>query len=99
MEGFIFFEFSKERVIFSYVIKLCSQLNVSDYKKSFYSLTKNSKNMMCIGVADDMPTLHNDIEGVIFLKIAFTISYSNKNLHYGYDLLDIHYGMVIFFRC
>ena len=56
-----FFEFSKERVIFYYVQKLCSQFNVSGSKKSFYSFAKNSENMMCMGAADDMPTLYNEI--------------------------------------
>ena len=61
MEVFIFFEFSKERVIFYYVIKLCSQFNVSGSKKSFYYFAKNSENMMGMGVADDMPMIYNEI--------------------------------------
>ena len=61
MEVFIFFEFSKEGVISYYVMKLCSQFNVSGSKNSFYSFAKNSENMMCIGVADNMPTLYNEI--------------------------------------
>ena len=61
MEVFVFFEFSKERVIFYYVIKLCSQVNVSDSKKSFYFFAKISQNMMCMGVADDVRTFYNEI--------------------------------------
>ena len=51
---FIFFEFSKERVIFSYVVELRSQFNVSASKKNFHSFDKSSENMMCMRFVDDM---------------------------------------------
>ena len=41
--------------------------------------------MMFIGVADDMPTLYNEILGVIFFEIALS-SKSLRNLHNGYGL-------------
>ena len=51
-------------------IKLCSQANISGSKKSINYFAKNSENMMCMGVADDMPTLDNEIYRELYLLIS-----------------------------
>ena len=73
MEVSLFLEFSKDR--------LCHKI-VSGSKNFFYCFAKSSENMMFIRVADDMPTLYNEILGVIFFEIALS-SKSLRNLHNG----------------